>query len=130
MKTQRNKRIVIVLIHAFIGWLFCAAIMGIGMKLVPISTLLIIHAIAGPAGFVLLSYVYFCRYNYTTPLQTAFIFVLFIIVMDFVVVALAIEQNLDMFRSLLGTWIPFALIFLSTYITGRVVLKISEYQKK
>jgi hypothetical protein len=61
---------------------------------------------------------YFRRFNYTTPLQTAFIFVSFVILVDFFIVALVINQSLEMFTSLLGTWIPFALIFISTYLMG------------
>ena len=38
--------------------------------------------------------------------------------MPFFVVALLINRSFEMFASLLGTWIPFALIFLSTYLTG------------
>ncbi len=38
--------------------------------------------------------------------------------MDFLLVALVILRSLAMFASLLGTWIPFALIFTATYLTG------------
>lgn len=65
-----------------------------------------------------MSLIYFKRFHYTTPFQTAIIFVGFVIVMDFFVVALLITRSLEMFASLLGTWIPFALIFTSTYVTG------------
>jgi hypothetical protein len=41
-----------------------------------------------------------------------------VIAADFFVVALLINRSLEMFASLLGTWIPFALIFTSTYVTG------------
>jgi hypothetical protein len=41
-----------------------------------------------------------------------------VITLDFFVVALMINRSLEMFASLLGTWIPFALIFTSTYVTG------------
>jgi hypothetical protein len=54
-------------------------------------------------------------------LQTALIFVGFVIVVDFFVVALLINKSLDMFASLLGTWIPFALIFGSAYVTRLVM---------
>jgi len=47
----------------------------------------------------------------------------FVIAVDFFVVALLINRSMDMFASLLGTWIPFALIFASTYLTGVSVLK-------
>jgi hypothetical protein len=37
---------------------------------------------------------------------------------DFFVVGLLINRSLEMFASLLGTWIPFALIFTSTWLSG------------
>ena len=51
------------------------------------------------------------------------IFVGFVIAVDFFVVALFTNRSLEMFISLLGTWIPFTLIFASTYLTGVIVLK-------
>jgi len=118
-----SKKIFTILIHAFIGWAICAAIMGIGMQLFSMKTTLIIHAIGGPLGFLILSLIYFKKFNYTSPLQTAIIFIAFIIFMDFFIVAFLIEKSFDMFTSPLGTWIPFALIFLATYFTGLIVSK-------
>ncbi|MFC2055402.1 hypothetical protein ACFLV7_14065 [Chloroflexota bacterium] len=112
------KKIFIILVHAFIGWALCAATMGIGMATMSVDSALIVHAIGAPIFFTIISLVYFNKFNYTPPLQTALIFVSFVIVVDFFVVALMINQSLDMFASLLGTWIPFALIFTSTYVTG------------
>ena len=105
------SKIIILLMHAFIGWVLCAATMGIGMTVTSLDKALIIHAIAAPIFFMGLSWVYFYKFNYTTPLITAIIFLVFIIGMDFFVVALLINRSLDMFTSFLGTWIPFALIF-------------------
>jgi hypothetical protein len=42
----------------------------------------------------------------------------FVIAMDFFVVALLINRSVEMFASARGTWIPFALIFAATYVTG------------
>jgi len=42
-------------------------------------------------------------------------------VVDFFVVALLINKSLAMFASPLGTWIPFALIFASTLVTGSLL---------
>ena len=39
-------------------------------------------------------------------------------VLDILIVALLIERSFEMFTSILGTWIPFLLIFGSTYLTG------------
>ena len=54
----------------------------------------------------------------TGPLATAFVFTGFVMVVDFFLVALLINRSLSMFLSLLGTWIPFALIFASTLVVG------------
>ena len=118
-----SKKIFTILIHAFIGWAICAAIMGIGMQIFSMKTTLIIHAIGGPLAFLIISLIYFKKFNYTTPLLTAIIFIGFIIFMDFFLVALVIQKSLDMFKNPLGTWIPFASIFLTTYLTGVMITK-------
>jgi hypothetical protein len=114
------RKIIIILACAFVGWALCAAAMGIGMAVTSQANALIIHAVLAPIFFMGVSLVYFKKFHFTTPLQTAAIFTAFVIVVDFLVVALLILHSLDMFASLLGTWIPFALIFASTYLTGRV----------
>jgi hypothetical protein len=121
MQTSITKKLIILLIHAFTGWALCGATMMIGMQVTSEQTALVVHAIAAPIFFGTISWVYFSRFNYTTPLQTSLIFTAFVILMDFFVVALLIEKKFDMFTSLLGTWIPFALIFLSTYMVGLMI---------
>jgi len=73
---------------------------------------------AGIVLVIMVSSAYFKRFHFTKSLPTAVIFTGFVIVVDFFVVALLINKSLAMFASLLGTWIPFALIFVSTYGTG------------
>jgi len=113
----------VLLVHALIGWALCAATMGIGMAALSLQNALIVHAVGAPIYFTLVSLSYFKRFNYTTPLQTALFFTGVVITVDFFVVALLINRSLEMFASLLGTWIPFALIFTSTYLTGLLVVK-------
>lgn len=115
---MKISKIMIILAHALVGWALCAATMGIGMAVTSLNNALIIHAIGAPIFFASISLLYFRRFNYTTPLQTAAIFTAFVIIVDFFVVALLINHSLDMFTSLLGTWIPFALIFAATWLTG------------
>jgi hypothetical protein len=115
------KKILVILAHAFAGWALCAATMGIGMAVTTLNNALVIHAIAAPIFFSGISLIYFRRFNYTTPLQTASCFLAFVVAMDFFVVAMLINRSFDMFASFLGTWLPFALIFVSTYLTGRFV---------
>ena len=93
------------------------------MAITTMQNTLIAHAIGAPLFFFGVSLVYFSKFEYTPPLQTALIFVGFVIFMDFFLVALVINQSIEMFTSLLGTWIPFALIFASTYLAGLFVTK-------
>jgi len=119
-----NKRAhAVLLLHALAGWILCAAAMGIGMATTSLNTTLIIHAIGAPVFFAVISFVYFSRFNDASPFATAAYFLSFVILVDFFIVALLINRSLEMFTSLLGTWIPFSLIFLSTYVTGNLVLK-------
>jgi hypothetical protein len=115
------KKLTILLAHAFVGWVLCFATMGIGMAVTTLNNALIIHAVAAPIIFGIVAFVYFTRFRYTSPIQTALVFVGFVIAADFFVVALLINRSLEMFTSLLGTWIPFTLIFLSTVVVGRYV---------
>jgi len=113
------KKIMIILIHAFVGWGLCGAIIGIGRNVTSMQVTLIAHAVGAPVIFVVISIFYYKWFHYTTAFQTAAAFVLFVILMDVFVVALLIEKSFGMFTSILGTWLPFGLIFTAVYITGR-----------
>lgn len=117
---MNTSKIAILLAHAFIGWALCFATIGIGMAATSVQSALIIHAVAAPIFFAGISLFYFLRFNYTSPLLTATVSIAFVMAMDFFVVAMLILHSFEMFTSLLGTWIPFALIFSSTYLTGLV----------
>jgi len=116
-----------VLGFGLVGWAFCGAVMGVGRSLMPLSTLLIVHAIAGPLFFALLSWRYQRRFGYTSPLATAIIFVLLIVGLDAGLVAPVFEGSFEMFESFLGTWFVFALIFVSSLVVGLVARR-SRYQ--
>jgi hypothetical protein len=118
MDKIKIAKLVLLLAHAFAGWMLCAAIIGIGFQVTTVGNTLIAHAVGVPIIFAILSYMYFKGFNYTTPLQTALVFLVFAILMDFFVIALLVQKSFTMFASVLGTWIPFALIFASTYVTG------------
>jgi hypothetical protein len=116
-----SKKLLVILGHAFVGWALCAATMGVGMATTSMNNTLIIHAIAAPIFFGVVAWNYYSGFGYTSPLITALIFVGFVMATDFFVVALIINRSLDMFTSLVGTWIPFGLIFLATYLVGMQV---------
>jgi NADH:ubiquinone oxidoreductase subunit 6 (subunit J) len=115
------KTISIALVHAFVGWFLCAATIGIGMSVTTHENALYIHATLAPIFFFMISAFYFKKYGHLSPAITASVFIAFVIIVDFFVVALLINRSIEMFSSLLGTWIPFALIFLATYLAGILV---------
>ena len=123
MNDSTQKRIGIILIFSFIGWVICGAIMGIGMSIMSMKNTLIAHAVLAPVVFFFISLFYFKRFGYTTPLQTAMLFISFIVFMDFFVVSLLIEGNFDMFGSVLGFYVPILGIFIVTMLTGFYSLK-------
>ncbi|MFI5400649.1 MAG: hypothetical protein ACHQZQ_06330, partial [SAR324 cluster bacterium] len=86
--------------------------------LIGMNAALAIHLIAGPTAFAALAFAYCRRFGRYSPLTVAAVFVGFVMAMDVLVVALAILGNLDMFRSMAGTWIPFGLIFLASWGAG------------
>jgi hypothetical protein len=113
-----TRKTLIFLIHAFIGWALCGATMMIGLQVTSENNAVLIHLIAAPIFFGLITFIYFKKFRYTTPLQTAIGFIAFVILMDFFIVAPFIEQSYEMFYNPLGTWIPFLLSFVSTFLTG------------
>ena len=116
---KRLQRIITVVAFGLVGQLGCWGLMIGGQAITTIENALMIHAVGAPIVFGIVSYIYFNKYNYTSPLRTASIFISIVILLDFFVVAMLIERSFEMFYSPIGTWIPFALIFTSTYLVGR-----------
>jgi len=116
---------VIIVAHAVVGWGLCGATIGLGRKLTTLHNALIAHAIAAPLIFAGVSAVYFRWFGGTGPAATAALFVGIVIALDVFVSALLVEKSFAMFRSVVGTWLPFALIFLATWLTGVVAEAVS-----
>ena len=123
------KKALIVLGHGLGLWILCGATIGIGRSIFTIQTTLIIHAVGAPVFASLISLLYFKKFRYTSPIQTAAIFLFLIAGMDAGLVAPVFEKSYDMFKSVLGVWMPFGLIFFSTYLTGRMVLREQNRKK-
>ncbi len=127
MKNLGFKNVVVLFVLALVIWAICGAVMFAGMAFTSLNVALIIHAIAAPIIAAVVSWFYFKRFQATSPLATAVFFTAVVILMDLVVVALLIEKSFAMFGSLLGTWVPFALIFLATYLIGRYLEKADDW---
>lgn len=104
-----------------VGWAGCAAIMGLGMSLINLKTTLIIHAIGAPLVFGLISSFYFRFPAAFRPFVAAVGMLAVVVFLDVFLVSLVINKNFEMFRSFIGSWLPFILIFFSVEVTGRLI---------
>lgn len=118
---MRWRGVAALLLHALAGWAYCGMLIGVGRQFLSMEATLVVHAVGAPIGFALLSLLYFKRFACTTPLQTAIAFLAVVVALDAFLVAPVFERSYAMFASPLGTWIPFALIFAATYLTGLAV---------
>jgi len=105
-------------LHAVVLWALCGATIGFGRALVGTATALIIHAVAAPLLAVLISLHHFRRFPVASVPATAAVFLAVVMALDAGLVAPVFEKSYAMFRSFLGTWLPFGLIFLATFLTG------------
>jgi hypothetical protein len=111
-----TKKILIVLAFGFVVWAFYGALVGVGRQFMSMDKTLIVHAIGAPVGAAAASWLYFRKFDYTSPLTTAIIFVATSLMLDVFVVALLIEKSFGMFTSVIGVWIPQMLIFAATFL--------------
>ena len=121
MVSPKITKSFVILLHGFIIWSLCGAVMGVGMSTTSLNNALIIHAIAAPIIAILISTIYFKKFNYTTALQTAIIFVSIAILADIFIVSMLINKSFEMFESFIGTWLVFILIFIATYLSGKFI---------
>lgn len=119
MPPSTARKATAIALHALVLWVLCGAVMG--MVFLPLGTRLVVHAVAAPVFAAVISAAYTARFGYTGPLATAAAFLAFIAVVDFFLVALIVNRSLDMFRSVLGTWLPFALIFAAAWGAAEIV---------
>ena len=113
--------ILTLLAHGVVGWALCGALIAVGRKITSLRKALVIHAVGAPVIFAGLTVLYRSFFDFATPLQTGLIFVGIVVFLDVFVVALFIEKSFEMFRSVIGTWVPFAGIFLATLVAGILV---------
>jgi menaquinone-dependent protoporphyrinogen oxidase len=107
--------------HAVAGWALCAALMAALLETVSAGWATAIHTMAAPLIFAAISFNYFRARGAREPLPTALAFTAIVALLDAGIVAGLILRSFDMFASLWGTWVPFLLIFLTTWIAGAVL---------
>ena len=105
--------------HALAGWLVCGATVGVGRQILSLHATLIVHATVAPLAFGLLAWHHFTRYPDSLPVVTGLAMLSIVVGLDALLVAPVFERSYAMFGSVLGTWFPFLLIFVATYLVGR-----------
>jgi hypothetical protein len=106
---------------ALAGWALCGGAMYGALAFTTADRALVIHALAAPLIFAAIAIFYFRRPGSWSPAAAAATFLGTVVTMDVLIVALLVEKSFDMFRSVRGSWLPFTLIFASTWWTGRAV---------
>jgi hypothetical protein len=107
-----------VIVHGLVGWAICGATITIGRQIMSMRATLAIHLVVAPLAFALLAWSHFKRHPGSAPLQTSLALVGLVIGLDAFLVAPVFEHSYVMFRSIIGTWIPFGLIWLASFRVG------------
>jgi hypothetical protein len=106
---------------ALVLWAACGSVIAIGRRIWTIETTLIVHLFAAPAiAFLVAGAHKLLAPDFDIVVRAAAITGL-IVALDALVVAPLFERSYAMFRSALGTWIPFAAIFLACWAAGALV---------
>jgi menaquinone-dependent protoporphyrinogen oxidase len=106
--------------HGLLGWALCALVMAGLLRATSLTTALVLHGLLAPAIFAVIARHYFAARGAREPLATAFGFVGIVAILDLVIVAGLAHQGLAIFGSILGFWLPLALIFGVTSAVGTI----------
>jgi menaquinone-dependent protoporphyrinogen oxidase len=117
---QPGGSIVRLVAHATVGWAACAILMGLLLHLFSVGVALGLHALAVPVLFAYLARRYFRPSGARSALSTALAFAAIVALLDLIIVAGIVQRNLVMFSSVIGTWVPFAVIVAVTWFTGEL----------
>lgn len=107
--------------HAVAGWSACAVITAALLAVTSTAVAVAVHAIAAPVIFAAIARRYFAARGAREPLPVAVAFTAIVTALDAAIVAGLIQGSFAMFASFAGTWLPLALIFGATWVTGAIV---------
>lgn len=106
------------IIASLVVWGLCGAVMMVGRKFFSLQTAILVHLVAAPVFAFALSYFHAVVAPDFDPLVRAGVMTGLIVALDAALVAPVFERSYAMFRSLLGTWVPFALIFAASWLAN------------
>ena len=102
-------------------WGACGAVIAVGRRVWTLQTTLRAHLIAAPILAFLVAAVHTRLAADLDPWLRALVLTGLVAFLDVAVVAPVFERSYAMFRSLIGTWIPFAAIFLASLAAGILI---------
>ena len=102
-------------------WGLCGTVMAAGRRMWSLDTTLRVHLAAAPFIAFAVSAIHKLLAGDFNPVLRAMVLTGLVIVLDAAVVAPFLERSYAMFRTFIGTWIPFAAIFLASLLAGFVV---------
>jgi hypothetical protein len=99
-------------------WAACGGVIAIGRRLRSLDTPLRVHLVAAPVLAFLVAAAHRELAPTFDPLLRAAAVTILVMLLDALVVAPLFERSYAMFRSLIGTWLPFAAIFAACWAGG------------
>jgi len=106
---------------AFVLWAACGGVIAIGRRVWTMQTTLVVHLFAAAAFAFAAAAVHKLLAPDVDAIARAAAMTGLIVALDALVVAPLFERSYAMFRSALGTWVPFAAIFLACWAAGALV---------
>ena len=103
---------------ALVLWGACGSVIVIGRRLWSIDTTLRVHLIAAPIIAFLVAAAHKQLAPGFDPLLRAAAITIIVMLLDALVVAPLFERSYAMFRSVIGTWLPFVAIFAAAWAAG------------
>ncbi len=99
-------------------WGACGGVIAIGRRLWSLETTLRVHLIAAPIFAFLVAAVHRGLAPEFDPSLRAAAITIIVMLLDALVFAPFFERSYGMFRSVIGTWLPFVAIFAAAWAAG------------
>jgi hypothetical protein len=103
---------------ALVLWGACGGVIAVGRRLWSLDTTLRVHLIAAPIIAFLVAAAHKELAPGFDPLLRAAAITIIVMLLDALVVAPFFERSYVMFRSFIGTWLPFVTIFAACWAAG------------
>ncbi|WP_224244382.1 flavodoxin domain-containing protein [Hyalangium gracile] len=119
--THRAGSVARLLAHGVVGGALCASVMLGLLQVMSLTGARIVHVFAAPLIFTAIAWLYFRPRGAREPRQVALVWTVCVALLELLIVGGPTQGGLRMFASILGTWVPYVLIFFATWGTGAMM---------